>query len=246
MFREPTRFYSHSLGRELHVWRYGDFGAPVLVFPSASGMADEWEHHRMVEALSGLIDRGSIRLYCVESNVSEAWTDRQSDPDWRIGRHHAFEHFIVHELVPAIRADCRSDSIPLAATGCSMGGFYAANFALKFPELFRYALCMSSRFDITEFTGGSWNEGFYFNNPMAYVPNMSGEALERVQRNAHLALVCGQGAWEDGNHQETRRFGELLAQKGISHECDLWGHDAAHEWFWWRRQVIHHLGKTFG
>ncbi|MFH0944903.1 MAG: alpha/beta hydrolase-fold protein [Planctomycetota bacterium] len=246
MFRQPTLYFSHSMGRDMHLWQHGNFGAPVLVFPSAGGMAHEWEHHGMVEALSGLIDGGRIKLYCVESNVSEAWTDRGSDPDWRIGRHHAFEQFVMQELVPLIRADCRSDAIPLAVAGCSMGGFYAANFALKNPETFRYALCMSSRFDISEFTGGSWNGGFYFNNPMAYTPNMDGEMLERVRRNTHLALVCGQGAFEDGNHQETRRFGELLAHKGISHECDLWGQDVAHEWVWWGRQVVHHLGKIFG
>ena len=246
MFKQPHQIPSRHMGRSIYLWQYGHFGAPLLVFPSASGMAHEWERHGMLEALAGLIDGGRIKVYCVESNVAEAWTRRESDPAWRIQKHLAYERFVVEELVPQIQADCKSHSIPLAVAGCSLGGYYAANFALKFPELFRYALCMSSRYDVSEFTGGLDSQDVYFNNPMAYVPNLHGEVLESVRNHTHLALVCGQGQWEDGNHQETRRFADLLAGKGISHECDLWGLDVAHNWDWWRRQALHHLSRTFG
>ena len=45
----------------------------------------------------------------------------------------------------------------------------------------------------------------------------------------------------DGNVDETAAFADVLAAKGISHECDLWGHDVSHEWTWWKRQARHHL-----
>jgi esterase/lipase superfamily enzyme len=35
----------------------------------------------------------------------------------------------------------------------------------------------------------------------------------------------------------------LLADKGISHELDLWGQDVSHDWPWWRRQIAHHLPR---
>ena len=76
---------------------------------------------------------------------------------------------------------------------------------------------------------------------MAFVPNLDGEALEQVRNLAHLVLVCGQGKWEDGNIEDTRALAQVLAAKGISHECDLWGHDVSHEWAWWKRQARHHL-----
>ena len=75
---------------------------------------------------------------------------------------------MVSELVPFIRHDCRSPEIRIATAGTSLGAFYAANFALKHPEIFHYALCMSGRYDITGFTGGFTNTDIYFNNPMAY------------------------------------------------------------------------------
>jgi len=229
------------MGRGMHLWVYGHFGAPVLVFPSAAGMAHEWEAQGMVEALSGLIDSGQLKLYCTESNVSEAWTRNDSDPSWRMHRHRAFETYVLSELVPFIRADCRTSDIRIGATGTSLGATYAANFALKHSSIFRFALCMSGRYDVTDFVSGHASPDVYFNNPLAYVPNLTGEPLERVRRETHLTLVCGQGAWEDGNIQETQALAAVLAAKGISHTLDLWGHDVAHEWTWWRRQALHHL-----
>jgi len=234
------------MGRGMHLWRFGDFGAPLLVFPSASGMAHEWEAHGMVEALAGLIDGGKLKLYCTESNVAEAWTRRENDPRWRLSRHAAFERYIVDELVPLIREDCRTPGIALGATGTSLGAFYACNFALKQPEAFRFALCMSGRYDISEFAGGLQSAEVYFNNPMAYVPNLDGPALDRVRAGTFLTLVCGQGRWEDGNVDETRSFARILEAKGIRHRLDIWGHDVSHEWVWWRRQAAFHLGRTLG
>ena len=244
MHKQPHLVESRAMERRMYVWQYGSFGMPVLVFPSAAGMAHEWESHGMVDALSTLVGT-KIKLYCVESNVSEAWTRKENDPKWRIGRHMAYERFVLDELVPFIRADCRTEGIPIAVTGCSLGAYYSANFALKAPETFRYALCMSGRYDITEFVGGLNDQDVYFNNPMAYVPNLSGEMLDRVRRHTTLTLVCGRGKWEDGNWQEAEKFAGLLGAKEVPHHLDLWGADVAHEWVWWRRQALHHLGATF-
>jgi len=246
MLRQHEMIHSQVMGRPMHLWRFGHFGAPVLVFPSAGGMAHEWDAHGMVAALGDLIGAGKIKLYCTETNVAEAWTRRESDPGWRIRRHQAFERYVVSDLVPFIRNDCRSGEIRIAVTGTSLGAFYACNFSLKQPEIFHYALCMSGRYDITEFAGGLDSVDVYLNNPLAYVPNLEGEPLRRVRDNTHLTLVCGQGPWEEGNIEETQAMAAVLAAKGISHYLDLWGHDVEHGWEWWRRQVRHHLGMTFG
>jgi len=241
MVRKHELIPSESMGRRMHLWRYGHFGAPLLVFPSAAGMAHEWEAHGMVEALDDFIAAGRLKLYCSESNVAEAWTRKDSDPNWRIERHRLFEQYVVNELVPFIHEDCGGQQMPVAVTGTSLGALYSANFALKFPETFRYALCMSGRYDVSWLTDGFHNEQVYFNNPMAYVPNMNGEHLERVRRHTHLVLVCGQGRYEDGNIEDTNAFARVLESKGISHLHDMWGHDVSHEWPWWRRQARHHL-----
>jgi esterase/lipase superfamily enzyme len=245
MFRKHEMIPSEAMGRRVHMWRYGQFGMPVLVFPSASGMAHEWDSHGMVEVLADLVNGGKIKLYTVESNVAEAWTRKENDPAWRIGRHLAYEKFVAHELVPWIRNDCRSANIPIATTGTSLGGFYACNFGLKFPQFFNYALCLSSRYEMRDFAGGNDSLDFYYNNPMAYVPNLNGSNLEAVREAVHFVLVCGQGKWEDGNIEEAQQFAGILSAKEISHQLDLWGHDVAHEWPWWRRQVRLHLAQRF-
>ncbi len=246
MSSEHILIPSRAMERRMHLWRFGHFGMPVIVFPSAAGMAHEWQAHGMVEALDELIGGGKIKLYCTESNVAEAWTRKESDPAWRIQRHIAYERYIVDELVPWIRDDCRSSAIPLAATGTSLGAFYSVNFALKFPSIFRWALGMSGRYDATWINGGFSNGDVYFNNPMSYLPHLAGEALARVQRETRIVLVCGQGRWEDGNIEETSALAALLRAKAVPHELDLWGHDVAHEWTWWRRQARYHFGRAFG
>ncbi len=233
------------MGRRIHCWRFGHFGPPMVVFPSASGMAHEWDAHGMIEALGDFLEAGRLKLYCLESNVAEAWTRREGDPAWRIRRHMAYEQFVAREFVPLVRKDCETDDIPIGVTGVSMGALFAANFALKFPAVFRYALCLSGRYDATHFTGGFSNNDVYFNNPVAYVPNLNGELLDAVRAHVHLSLVCGQGKWEDGNIEDTHRMADILASKGISHDRDIWGHDVAHEWVWWRRQARFHLSRRW-
>lgn len=246
MRRRHELIPSQTMGRRMNVWCYGHWGAPVLVIPSAAGFAHEWDAQGMVEVLEPLINGARLKLYCPESNVSQSWTSKEASPEEKVARYQIYERFVVDELVPWVRQDCGSNGIRIGATGCSLGGYYAANFALKFPEIFHYALCMSGRYDITEFTDGRSTGDIYFNNPLAYVPNLNGEHLERVRRNTHIALICGQGPYEEGCIEETIALAEVLKAKGISHERDIWGHDVAHNWVWWQRQARLHLGKTFG
>ena len=246
MRRDHYQLESPALGRRVHLWAYGHFGQPIVVFPSAAGFAHEWEAQGMVASLAPLVDRGRIKLYCPESNVGETWTARDGDAAWRMKRHLDYERFVLETLVPAVRADCRSADLPLATAGCSFGGYYAANFALKQPEVFRYALCMSGRYEMSHFIGGFASPDVYFNNPLAYVRGLEGEALERVRRHTFLDLVCGQGPWEEGCIEETQALADLLVAKQIPHERDIWGHDSAHQWNWWMRQAWHHLARRFG
>lgn len=246
MKRSHEMIESAAMGRKVHVWYYGSWGAPVVAFPTAAGFAHEWDRQGMLEALAPLIQGGKIKLYCPESNVSQAWTNKEADSRWKIERHQDYERFVLEDLVPAIRRDCNSEKIPIAVTGASLGAFYAANFALKFPEIFNYALCMSGRYVATNFTAGYSDQDVYFNNPMAYVSNLAGEALERVKEKTHLTLVCGQGKWEEGCIEETQQLGDILQAKGISCHKDIWGQDVSHDWIWWQRQALFHFEKTFG
>jgi esterase/lipase superfamily enzyme len=58
--------------------------------------------------------------------------------------------------------------------------------------------------------------------------------------------VVGEGPWEvdpTGSLPAARHMAGLLSDRGIPHELDVWGHDSAHDWDWWAKQVAHHLPR---
>lgn len=245
MKRRYEKIYSPAIGRDMEILTYGHYGEPVIAFPSGGGRFFDFENNGMIDTIAHLIDAGRVKVYCPDGIDNESWLNHSANPHWRAVRHNAYQDFIVSNLVPAIREDCRSPHISIALTGCSLGAYHAANFALKFPDIFHYALCMSGRYNIEPVAGGSDIE-VYFNNPIAYVGNMDTETLRYVRGKTHLVLVCGQGAWEDKCLEDTHRLAALLANKGISHEKDLWGHDVEHHWYWWKKQLTFHFEKALG
>jgi esterase/lipase superfamily enzyme len=225
------------------VFAYGHYGRPVVAFPSENGEAHDWEAQGMVGALAGLLDGGKVKLYCIPSFDRESWTRGDLPREERAQRHGHYEWWVLTRLVPFVQAD--SHSAELIATGASFGAFHAANFCLKRADLFPVAICMSGVYDVSIQGGGERGDAVYFNNPMDYVANLAGDHLGWLSAQASLVLVCGQGQWEDttGALESTKRFGSLLAEKGIRHEVDLWGHDVPHDWPSWQRQIAHHLPR---
>lgn len=246
MKRRYDQIYSPALNRDVEVISFGHFGAPIIAFPSGGGRFFDFENNGMIGAVEHLIEAGKIKVYCPDGIDRESWLNDWADPHWRGVNHGAYQDFILHNLVPAIRFDCQDNDVRIGLTGCSLGAYHAANFALKYPHVFHYSLCMSGRYDLETIMGqSSGSQEVYFNNPMAYVHNLHGQTLDHVRGNTHVALVCGQGAWEGKCLAETHRLADLLRDNGISHERDIWGHDVEHHWYWWRKQIAHHLGKTF-
>lgn len=247
MNRRYEKIYSPAMGHDMEVLAYGHYGAPLIAFPSGGGRYFDFENNQMIDVLAPLINDGKIKVYCPPSVDNESWLNSGLDPHWQAMVYNKYQDFIITNLVDTIRFDCKSIDIKIGLVGCSLGAFHAANFALKFPHLFNYALGMSGRYDLESIISGrSGSQDVYFNNPMAYLPNLHGDGLEHVRHNTHIALVCGQGAWEEKCLDETHRLANLLAEKGISHERDIWGHDVEHHWHWWRKQIVYHLGKSFG
>ncbi len=234
------------LGRPGYLWSYGHFGPPILVLPSAAGMAHEWQTHSMIEAHANALAAGRYKFYCVESNVAETWTCKDRSLDHRMARHKDYEHFILETVVPFIYADCKTEDIPITVVGISVGAMLAVNFALKYPTVFRHAMGFSGRYNAAHFTQGQSSEQLFFNNPLSYVPGLEGKALEHVRENTRITLVCGNGNWEDGNFEETMLLGRLLKSKGVYCEVDLWGRDSHHQWPYWKLQTLQHFARIFG
>jgi esterase/lipase superfamily enzyme len=207
---------------------FGHWGRSVLVFPSAERTRYDWEQHGMVDAVSDLIEAGRCKLYCVDSWDSGTWWDDWLPREERARRHEAFERWVMD----------RVDGDDVITAGVSMGAFHAANLTLRQPGRFPLALCFSGVYDVSGIGWGDRGDSFYFNNPGDYVANLD-------RSPASLLLVVGRGAWEDttGAFEQTVRFANLLAAKGIRHELDVWGEEALHDWPAWRAQLAKHLPR---
>jgi esterase/lipase superfamily enzyme len=231
---------SPALGRKVHLWAFGEMGQPLIVFPSNAGVAHEWQKGGMIDALAPLLRNNRLKIYCPESNVSRSFSGDGSLHE-RMAHHRAYERFVLETLVPFIRRDCGQPQARMLASGCSMGALYSSIFTLKHPELFKGALCLSGRYRAASFGRGDYNDDLYFNDPLAFVPNLAGHELERVRRQVHLTLVVGRGPFEDGCIPETLEMGGALRDKGIPHHLAVWGHDSRHDYPWWQRQAHHYL-----
>lgn len=247
MQRRYEKIYSPAIGRDMEVLAFGHYGAPVIAFPSGAGSFFDFENNGMIEALRPMIEEGRIKVYCPPSMDSDSWLSPGHELYWKEINHNKYQDFILSNLVEAIRFDCRSSDIKIGLTGCSLGAYHAANFALKFPNIFDYALCMSGRYDLERILGFPTSSmDVYFNNPLAYSSNLFGEVLDMIRYQTYLVLVCGQGAWENKCLEESHRLSTILGEKSIPHELDVWGDDVEHHWYWWRKQVVHHIGRRYG
>src|SRR5215831_19843123 len=66
--KTTSRWYSDRVKTEITVVRWGTFGRPVLVFPSAGGDAEEIERFGLVDACGPLLAEGGSS--CTRSTAS--------------------------------------------------------------------------------------------------------------------------------------------------------------------------------
>jgi esterase/lipase superfamily enzyme len=240
-----AELYSPAIGAAGNVVVHGHWGRPVLAFPAEGGGARDFEGNGMVGAVGGLLEAGRAKLYCVDAYDAQSWSNTSIPVEERAHAHGRYESWILDQVVPFIAADCGGPQ-EIITTGCSLGAYHAANFALKRADVFPLAICLSGNYDPSTWHGwGERGEAAYFNNPLDYVAHLHGDHLDWLRGRLSLLLVCGQGMWEDttGSLEGTRRLAGVLAEKGIRHELDLWGHDVPHDWPSWRAQIAHHLPR---
>jgi len=237
--KERTGWWSERLGRDAALVRWGHWGTPVLVFPTAGGDAEEIERMGLVGALGGLIEAGRVKVYSLDSVAGRAWLDKQ-DPRWCSELQNRFDAFVYHEVVPAIRADCRDGGVEVVAAGASIGAFNAVAALCRHPDVFRLAVGMSGTYDLEPWLHGAWNEAFYFASPLHFLPGLDGPQLAALQRRFAL-LATGEGAWEDPH--QSWRMADVLGARGIPNRVDSWGPRYPHEWPTWCEMLPKYLGE---
>ena len=93
---------------------------------------------------------------------------------------------------------------------------------LKRPDIINGAISMSGVYDLSEYTKGYWDEQVYYNSPIHYVPNLTDSYyLDKIKASHHIHIYTGSGDYEDP--EANRRFSQVLWDKGIWHDLDIWG-----------------------
>ena len=236
-----SRWYSSRLNCEATVARWGEFGQPVLIFPTAGGDAEEIERFQMIRALQPLLDAQRIKIYSCDSVAGAAWFSRQGTPQHRMWLLNQFHQYVKHEVVPAIRMDCRDNDIPIWTAGASIGAFHAAAVVCRFPDIFHRALSMSGTYDLMRFCEVTQtSEDYRVANPLYFVPHLEGQHLE-VLRTRFIHLATGEGKWE--NDGESWGLANVLGNKGIPNHLDNWGPEWHHDWMTWREMMPKYLDE---
>ncbi len=243
MSKLKTGWYSQRVGCDVSVVRWGDVGAPVLIFPTAGGDAEEIERFHVIDSLGPLLEAGRVKVYSCDSVAGRAMLTEEGTPQHRMWMQNQFEQFVYHELVPSIRNDCRSDDIGIITAGSSIGAFNALAVLARFPDAFTHALCLSGTYDLDRFLrAGSTGttDDWYFSSPLHFVPGLSGERLDQV-RTRFVLLASGEGEAEDIG--ESWQMADVLGAQAIPNRVDSWGREWRHDWVTWRKMFPQYLSE---
>jgi esterase/lipase superfamily enzyme len=233
-----ARWYSGRLQEEITVVRWGTFGRPVLVFPSAGGDAEEIERFGLVGACGPLIDEGRVKLYSLDSVAGRAMIAKTGSPGHLMWLLNQFHDCVRREVVPAIHADLGGQAMDVIATGASIGAFNALAVLCRYPDVFGAAIGMSGTYRIDRFYDGAWSQDLYFSAPLQFLPGLDGPQLDLLRRR-RVVLASGEGDWEDIG--ESWRMAEVLGAKAIPNRVDNWGPQWSHDWPTWHRMLPQYL-----
>jgi esterase/lipase superfamily enzyme len=243
MNTEYHKWYSDQLGRDMELKVYGHSGKPFIIFPCQGGRFFEAEDFGMINALSGFINEGRIKVFTLDGIDKEAWANFDAHPHDRGVRHNQYDNYVVKEAVPFIRAHCKTPDIKIACTGFSMGGYHAANFFFKHPYLFDVSIAISGLYDLKMFVGDFMDLNVYYNSPILYLKNLEDETILEMYRKSKIVISCGKGAWEEEMLDDTLQMKAILESKQVPAWVDIWGSDVNHDWPWWKKMLPYFIEK---
>jgi esterase/lipase superfamily enzyme len=234
------RWYSSRLQQDIAVVRWGTFGTPVLVLPSAGGDAEEIERNGLVDACGPLLAEGRVKLYSADSVAGQAMVMKTGSVEYRMRLLNEFHECVRWEVLPAIRADLGHRALDVITAGASIGAFNAVALLCRYPDVFSAAIGMSGSYRIERFYDEAWSKDLYFAAPLQFLPGLEGPQLDQL-RQRRVVLASGEGEWEDIG--SSWQMADTLGAKGIPNRVDNWGPQWAHQWPTWRRMLPQYLDE---
>ena len=238
--KEVFRWHSPHVEQEIQLVRWGTYGTPVLLFPTAGGDAEEAERFHLIGSVGHLIESGRIKVYSVDSIAGRAWISKQHSAEFCSYLQNMFDALVYEEIVPAIRQDCQTPDIEIVTAGASIGAFNAVATICRHPDAFRLAIAMSGTYDLSKYLEGRFIQDFYYASPLHFLPGLDGPVLEQLRQRLVL-LPSGEGDYEDIG--ESWRMASVLGKKGVPNRVDPWGPQWRHDWVTWRAMLPKYLDE---
>jgi len=166
MHRDHQHWYSHRLNRDMGVAIYGNYGAPLLAFPTSCGDESEMEGQSMIRTLAPYIDQGRIRIFCINGVQSDSFANKGAHPFHRSWMQAQYDAYVANEVFPFIDSQCQTPGIGIATLGASLGAYHAANTLFKHPDHVKRCYALSGIYDMRDSMDGMYDDNFYFNNPV--------------------------------------------------------------------------------
>ncbi len=243
MHIEYHQWWSPNLQQSMELKVYGYYGKPILVFPAQGGRFFEFEDFGMTTAISHHIETGKVKVFTVDSIDNQSWANYGLHPADRAWRHEDYDRYITQEISPFIYQHCPGYSGKFITTGCSMGGYHAANFFFRHPDIFNSVISLSGLVQLKLFIGDYFDDNVYFNSPLYFLPNLEDSWYLDLYRQSKIIICVGQGAWEDDMIRDANQLKSILEAKAIPAWIDFWGYDVNHDWPWWRKQLPYFLDQ---
>ncbi|NND92098.1 MAG: hypothetical protein HKN42_14660 [Granulosicoccus sp.] len=236
-----TRWYSPRLEQEITLARWGHWGQPVVLFPTAGGDAEEAERMHLIGAIHPLIEAGRIKVYSFDSIAGRALAAQSGSVEHRCWLLKQTGEYLVHEVVPAIIEDCGGEWRELITAGASIGAYNAVAMLCRYPQVFRAAIGMSGTYDLETLLGFQGNEDYYLSTPLQFLPRLGPGELLSTLHSRFVLLPFGQGRWENPN--ESWHMAKVLGAAGIPNRVDAWSHEFDHDWPTWRQMLPRYLDE---
>jgi esterase/lipase superfamily enzyme len=225
------KWYSPNLGKDIEMSVFGHSGYPVIIFPTTMGRFYEAKDFKLIESAKWFVEQGMVTLYCPDSVNELSWYNKGIHPAEKVKNHIWYDKAIMDELVERVRWNTPAGKVAVA--GCSFGGYHAANFAFRHPEVVSHMISMSGAFSITSFMDGYYDDNVYFNNPVDFLNNADNPALWNMK------IILGTSEW-DICRPSNQELSGILNKKNITHWYDERGWQE-HDWPLWREMFPHYL-----
>ncbi|MFL6134696.1 MAG: esterase family protein [Nocardioidaceae bacterium] len=239
--KATERWWSDRMQQPIDLARWGHFGTPVLVFPTAGGDAEEIERNHLVGACQELIDSGRVKLYSCDSVAGRALATFAGTPAYRMWLFNQYHQAVVNEVLPAIYADLGGQRPRVVTAGASIGAFNAVAVLCRYPDLFEAAVGMSGTYRLQQFLDEEFSEDLYFASPLDFLPGLEGQQLDTL-RQRKVIMASGEGAWEAIS--ESWAMADALGRKGVPNRVDSWGPEFEHDWATWWRMLPQYLNEV--